>query len=34
VQTQNPPVLINRICIQPERSFGNNFSAFGIRWIS
>jgi len=34
VQTQNPPVLINRICIQPERPFGNNFSAFGIRWIS
>jgi hypothetical protein len=34
VQTQNPKVLINRICIQPERSFGNNFSAFGIRWIS
>jgi len=27
-------VLINRICIQPEMGFGNNFSSFGIRWIS
>jgi hypothetical protein len=24
-------VLINRVCIQPEMVFGNNFSAFGIR---
>jgi hypothetical protein len=29
----SPPVLINRICVQPEMSFGNNFSAFGIRLI-
>lgn len=28
-----PPVLINRICLQPEMPFGNNFSAFGIRSI-
>lgn len=27
----NPPVLINRICIQPEMVFGNNFQSFGIR---
>jgi hypothetical protein len=30
----SPPVLINRICIQPEMEFGNNFSNFGIRWYS
>lgn len=29
----SPPVLINRVCPQPEMSFGNNFSAFGIRMI-
>ena len=28
-----PPVLINRICIQPEMAFGQNFSAFGVRWF-
>lgn len=33
-QTQTPNVLINRICIQPERAFGNNFSSFGIRWYA
>ena len=27
-------VLINRICIQPEMAFGNNFSNFGIRWFA
>jgi hypothetical protein len=27
-------VLVNRICIQPEMAFGNNFSNFGIRWFS
>lgn len=27
-------VLINRLCIQPEMAFGNNFSNFGIRWIT
>lgn len=27
-------VLINRICIQPEMNFGNNFANFGIRWFS
>jgi len=27
-------VLINRICIQPETAFGNNFSNFGIRWFA
>jgi hypothetical protein len=27
-------VLINRICIQPEMPFGQNFSNFGIRWFS
>jgi hypothetical protein len=27
-------VLINRICIQPEMRFGNNFSNFGIRWFA
>ena len=27
-------VLINRICIQPEMAFGNNFANFGIRWFS
>jgi len=27
-------VLINRICIQPERAFGSNFSNFGIRWFA
>lgn len=32
--TQTPRVLINRICLQPERVFGTNFSAFGIRWIN
>lgn len=30
----NPPVLINRICLQPEMAFGNNFSAFGIRYFA
>lgn len=30
----NPPVLINRICVQPEMVFGNNFSSFGIRWLT
>jgi hypothetical protein len=30
----NPRVLINRICIQPEMAFGNNFSNFGIRWFT
>ena len=30
----SPPVLINRICIQPEMEFGYNFSNFGIRWFS
>lgn len=29
----NQKVLINRICLQPEMAFGNNFSAFGIRMI-
>jgi hypothetical protein len=36
--TRTPPVaqkvLINRICIQPEMAFGNNFSNFGIRWFT
>jgi len=27
-------VLINRICLQPEMPFGNNFSAFGLRWYT
>jgi hypothetical protein len=27
-------VLINRVCIQPEMAFGNNFSNFGIRWFA
>jgi hypothetical protein len=31
--TASPPVLINRVCLQPEMAFGNNFSNFGIRWI-
>jgi hypothetical protein len=26
-------VLINRVCLQPEMPFGDNFSAFGIRWF-
>ena len=30
-QTQNPQVLINRACLQPEMEFRNNFAAFGIR---
>jgi hypothetical protein len=30
----SPKVLINRICIQPEMAFGNNFSNFGIRWFT
>ena len=30
----SPPVLINRICIQPEMAFGTNFSNFGIRWFA
>lgn len=30
----SPPVLINRICIQPETTFGDNFSSFGIRWFN
>lgn len=30
----SPPVLINRICIQPEMAFGNNFANFGIRWFT
>ena len=29
-----PVVLINRVCLNPEMAFGNNFSNFGIRWIS
>lgn len=29
--TQNPRVLINRVCLQPEMNFANNFGAFGIR---
>lgn len=29
--TQNPRVLINRACLQPEMPFTNNFGAFGIR---
>ena len=33
-RSADPPVLINRICLQPEMSFGNNFSAFGINSIS
>lgn len=28
----DPPVLINRWCVQPEMPFGNNFSAFGINY--
>jgi hypothetical protein len=32
--TASPRVLINRICIQPEMAFGNNFSNFGIRWFT
>jgi hypothetical protein len=32
--TASPPVLINRICIQPEMDFGYNFSNFGIRWFN
>lgn len=31
-RTATPPVLINRICLQPEMAFGNNFQSFGIRW--
>jgi hypothetical protein len=27
-------VLINRICIQPEMNFGQNFQSFGIRWFA
>ena len=27
-------VLVSRICIQPEMAFGNNFSAFGLRWYT
>jgi hypothetical protein len=27
-------VIINRVCCQPERAFGNNFSAFGIHMFS
>jgi hypothetical protein len=30
----SPPVLINRICIQPEMTFGSNFANFGIRWFT
>lgn len=30
-RTANPPVLINRICTQPEMEFGNNFTNLGIR---
>lgn len=30
----NPPILINRVCMQPEAQFGTNFSAFGIRYFS
>jgi len=26
-------VLINRVCIQPEMAFGDNFANFGIRWF-
>jgi hypothetical protein len=26
-------VIINRVCLQPEMAFGNNFSNFGIRWF-
>lgn len=26
-------VLIYRVCLQPEMPFGDNFSAFGIRWF-
>lgn len=33
-RTADPPVLINRICTQPEREFGTNFSGFGIRYFS
>lgn len=33
-QTQDPKVLINRVCLQPERAFGTNFANFGIRWIN
>jgi hypothetical protein len=32
--TASPPVLVNRICIQPEMTFGRNFSNFGIRWFT
>lgn len=32
-RSATPPVLINRVCLQPEMAFGVNFSAFGIRWI-
>jgi hypothetical protein len=27
-------ILINRLCLQPEREFGENFASFGIRWFS
>jgi hypothetical protein len=27
-------VLVYQVCMQPETSFGNNFSSFGIRWYS
>lgn len=30
----DPPVLINRISLQPSVAFGNNFSNFGIRYFS
>jgi len=26
-------VIVNRVCLQPETAFGNNFSEFGIRWF-
>lgn len=31
--TATPPVWINRVCLQPEMPFGNNFSNFGVRLI-
>lgn len=30
--TANPPILINRLCLQPETAFGDNFVNFGIRF--
>jgi hypothetical protein len=33
-RSATPPILINRLCLQPSSDFGTNFSNFGIRFFT